>query len=46
MDKATSQLPPVEDLPGDAAPELVHTPGRRTIQDVGALLELGTSSPD
>jgi prolyl-tRNA synthetase len=40
MDKATSQLPPVEDLPGDAAPELVHTPGRRTIQDVGALLEL------
>ncbi len=40
MDKATSQLPPVEDLPGDAAPELVHTPGRRTILDVGALLEL------
>ena len=40
MDKATSQLPPVEDLPGDAAPELVHTPGRRTIEDVGALLEL------
>jgi prolyl-tRNA synthetase len=40
MDKATSQLPPVEDLPGDVAPELVHTPGRRTIQDVGALLEL------
>jgi prolyl-tRNA synthetase len=40
MDKATSQLPAVEDLPGDAAPELVHTPGRRTIQDVGALLEL------
>src|SRR6202051_843728 len=40
MDKATSQLPPVEDLPGDAAPELVHTPGRRTIEDVGAFLEL------
>jgi prolyl-tRNA synthetase len=40
MDKATSQLPLVEDLPGDSAPELVHTPGRRTIQDVGALLEL------
>src|SRR5271155_4327644 len=40
MDKATSQLPPVEDLPGEAPPELVHTPGRRTIQDVGAFLEL------
>jgi prolyl-tRNA synthetase len=40
MDKATSQLPPVEDLPGDAAPELVHTPGRRTIEDVGAFLQL------
>jgi prolyl-tRNA synthetase len=40
MDKATSQLPPVEDLPGQTPPELVHTPGRRTIQDVGALLEL------
>jgi len=40
MDKATSQLPPIGDLPGDAAPELVHTPGRRTIEDVGAFLEL------
>ena len=40
MDKATSQLPPVEDLPGEAAPELVHTPGRRTIEDVGAFLQL------
>jgi prolyl-tRNA synthetase len=41
MDKATSQLPPVDDLPGEALPELVHTPGRRTIEDVGAFLELG-----
>jgi prolyl-tRNA synthetase len=40
MDKATSLLPPVEDLPGDSAPELVHTPGRRTIEDVGAFLQL------
>src|SRR5271156_4906606 len=40
MDKATSQLPPVEDLPGEAPPELVHTPGRRTIEEVGAFLEL------
>ncbi len=40
MDKATSQLPPVEDLPGDGAPELVHTPGRRTIEDVGTFLQL------
>jgi prolyl-tRNA synthetase len=40
MDKAASQLPPVEDLPGEALPELVHTPGRRTIEDVGLFLEL------
>ena len=42
LDKATSQLPAVEDLPptGNGAPELVHTPGRRTIEEVGALLDL------
>jgi len=42
LDKATSQLPPVEDLPatGNGEPELVHTPGRRTIEEVGALLDL------
>ena len=43
MDKATSQLLAVEDLPaaGNGEPELVHTPGRRTIEEVGALLDLG-----
>jgi prolyl-tRNA synthetase len=43
LEKATSRLPAVEDLPptGDGAPELVHTPGRRTIEEVGALLDLG-----
>src|ERR1700749_5033397 len=41
LEKATSRLPPVEDLPGDAAPELVHTPGQRTIEDVRAFLQLG-----
>ncbi len=42
LDKATSRLPAVEDLPptGNGAPELVHTPGRRTIEEVGALLDL------
>ena len=40
LDKATSQLPPVEDLPGEGAPELVHTPGQRTIEAVGAFLQL------
>ena len=42
LDKAISQLPPVEDLPaaGNGEPELVHTPGRRTIEEVGALLDL------
>ena len=48
MDKATSRLPAVEDLPptGNGEPELVHTPGRRTIEEVGALLDLGASAPD
>src|ERR1700728_788785 len=40
IDKATSLLPPVEDLPGDGTPELVHTPGQRTIEAVGAFLQL------
>jgi prolyl-tRNA synthetase len=42
VEKATSQLFPVEDLPpsGDGAQELVHTPGQRTIEDVGAFLQL------
>jgi prolyl-tRNA synthetase len=40
VEKATSKLPPVEDLAptGDGAPELVHTPGQRTIDEVGAFL--------
>jgi prolyl-tRNA synthetase len=42
MDKATSQLPAVENLPGDAAPELVHTPGQKTIEDVGNFLKLAS----
>jgi prolyl-tRNA synthetase len=40
VEKATSLLAPVEDLPGDA-PERVHTPGQRTIEAVGAFLQLG-----
>jgi prolyl-tRNA synthetase len=40
VEKATSKLPPVEDLAptGDGSPELVATPGQRTIDEVGALL--------
>jgi prolyl-tRNA synthetase len=40
VEKATSKLPPVEDLgpAGDGAPELVHTPGQRTIDEVGVFL--------
>ena len=36
LEKATSQLAPVEDLPptGDGMPELVHTPGKASIADV------------
>src|SRR6202453_601553 len=42
LEKATSRLPAVEDLAptGSGEPELVHTPGRRTIEEVGALLNL------
>jgi prolyl-tRNA synthetase len=40
LEKATSQLPPVEDLaPTAEAPEEVHTPGFRTIDEVGAFLK-------
>jgi prolyl-tRNA synthetase len=42
LEKATSQLAPVEDLAptGDGTPELVHTPGFRTTDEVGAFLNL------
>ena len=40
LEKATSQLWPIDDLPGNDAPELVHTPGQRTIDAVGAFLQL------
>jgi prolyl-tRNA synthetase len=42
VEKATSKLPPVEDLAptGDGTPELVHTPGQKTIDDVGAFLSV------
>jgi prolyl-tRNA synthetase len=38
LEKATSQLPTVEDLPGTAAPEPVATPGQKTIEDVARFL--------
>src|SRR5205807_9735353 len=38
LEKATSQLAPAEDLPGDGAPELVHTPGMKTIDEVAKFL--------
>jgi prolyl-tRNA synthetase len=42
LEKATSRLAPVEDLAptGDGLPELVHTPGQRTIEEVGAFLNM------
>jgi prolyl-tRNA synthetase len=42
LEKATSQLVAVEDLAatGDGTPELVHTPGQRTIEEVGTFLSL------
>src|SRR5271154_3589364 len=38
LEKATSQLMTVEELPGEGLPELIHTPGQRTIEEVGAFL--------
>ena len=40
LEKATSRLEPVEDLApsGDGKPELVHTPGQKTIEDVARFL--------
>ena len=42
LEKATSSLAAVEDLApiGDGIPELVHTPGQRTIDEVGAFLNV------
>jgi len=42
LEKATSRLAPVEDLSttGDGQPELVRTPGQRTIDEVGAFLKV------
>jgi prolyl-tRNA synthetase len=40
MEKATSQLAPIEDLKpeGDGKPLLVHTPGQKTIEEVARFL--------
>ncbi|WP_158794725.1 proline--tRNA ligase [Granulicella sp. L60] len=42
LEKATSQLAVIEALAptGDGLPELVHTPGQRTIDEVGAFLSV------
>src|SRR5713101_7667467 len=38
LEKATSKLAPAHDLPGDGAPQEVHTPGMKTIEDVAKFL--------
>ena len=38
LEKASSKLAPVEDLPGDGKPEEVHTPGMKTIEEVAKFL--------
>jgi prolyl-tRNA synthetase len=45
LEKAASQLPPVEDLAptGDGKPELVHTPGMGAIADVTAFLNVSAA---
>jgi prolyl-tRNA synthetase len=38
LEKATSKLAPAHDLPGEGAPEEVHTPGMKTIEEVAKFL--------
>src|SRR5690349_15319846 len=40
LEKATSRLEPIEDLraSGNGSPEMVHTPGKKTIEDVAQYL--------
>src|ERR1051326_73855 len=38
LEKATSKLGPVQDLPGEGQPEEVHTPGMKTIEEVAKFL--------
>ncbi|HEY2394127.1 MAG TPA: proline--tRNA ligase [Candidatus Angelobacter sp.] len=38
QEKASSKLGRVEDLPGNGEPELVHTPGMKTIEEVAKFL--------
>ena len=38
LEKATSKLAPVADLPGSGSTEEVHTPGMKTIEDVSKFL--------
>ncbi len=38
LEKATSKLDSVEELPGDGQPEPVHTPGQKTIEEVARFL--------
>src|SRR5712675_2340854 len=43
LEKATSQLAPAQDLPGDGTPEEVHTPGMKTIEEVAKFLGVSTT---
>jgi len=38
LEKATSKVAPVPDLPGEGQPEPVHTPGMKTIEEVARFL--------
>lgn len=38
LEKASSKLEPVEELPDDGQPSPVHTPGQKTIEDVARFL--------
>jgi prolyl-tRNA synthetase len=43
LERAVSELSPVEDIPGTLEPERVHTPHQKTIQEVSDFLEVPRS---
>ncbi|MGH9341429.1 MAG: proline--tRNA ligase [Acidobacteriota bacterium] len=43
LDRAASAVSPVQDPPGNAEPEEIHTPGRKTIQEVSEFLQIPKS---
>ena len=43
LERATSGVSPVVDEPSDSSPQQIHTPGRKTIQEVSDFLKIPTT---